>query len=1080
MDALVRFSALAARTNSMGFGPLLTSLFLALVPSLTRGADLDLRLAGRWPTGSGFPASKVVTDGQHAFVLAGDYSTELAVIDLTDRTRLQRVARRPMTGARDLALDSSHLFVAALNNGLRIINVQSPAQPKLQSTLNTTGLVIRVAVSGGFAGVIEIPRSNPDPGVSPGRLRIADVHDPAHPRWTGEYPIDADQRSSPEIVDVAMSEGVICVASDGYNPVAGRQEATLEIFDIADPARPRRAGVHRAPGLVHGVSISGRRALWAPYQLKMLAPPIMQRLDSSAELLSLEDLDHPRLLSSLTTVNDRVREVALDNSRAYLASGPEGAPILDVLDLSTPNTLRSLGRTVLFAAPAAWAYSLAQTAPGTVLVASSGGMKHLDVTDPAQAVVLSSLEPEARAASTATQGDLVVVTYPTRGTEWLDIRDPNQVRRVGSLDLNGYQVVTSGPWALLKGTTGGVHVVDASNPAEPRKLSTMLTDSAQNISDLLVTYPTAFVADRDTGLYVIDLTDPQNPIKQAHLPPREPGANLSLAQSGQHLLVAQNRQRGPFFTGELLDVIDVRDPAKPSLLNTISLRGEPSRIAVNGHYAYLAEWAPYSSTGFPGIIEIFDLTDPANPRSLAPYDCHGDVDNLSVSDERLFFSVSERDRLGVNGPLQLQVFDIRAPDRPYRIGSYAFPSMILGGFQWSTVGDHLLLTGLHDDIPILDIGRPAALKRQSNTDTPGLAMDVAVLPENPGWAVVADGSKGIRLYDVQVPDQPRLAGSVPISTGSAERLSMDGSIAYVAAREGGLKIFDVANPQLPKLIHTQRITNSNYFATDITEVMVRSGKAFLADANGGIRIFDVQSPEAPKELGAWPSNGTTMRIASLGDLLVLACGGAGLQIVDVSNPQVPLALSQVQTLGTIAAVAIHGDRAYVADGVDGFTILDLSHPATPSVLGSAPGPCLARDIVVSGPLAYVGDAYAGIRVFDCTDVSHPREIGGTTAADAWGLALLGDRVLAAGGYSGLWTFAAIAKPLKLELISGSETNTRVLRLDGPAGTQARLHQSTDLRTWVDLSSVVLGESPTTVSIPFSPSAPATFFRLSTS
>ncbi|MBL9139493.1 MAG: hypothetical protein JNK85_26725, partial [Verrucomicrobiales bacterium] len=782
--------------------------------------------------------------------------------------------------------------------------------------------------------------------------------------------------------------------------------------------------------------------------------------------------------ASLTSLGDRVREVALDNSRAYLASGPEGAPILDVLDLSHPNALRSLGRTALFTGTTTWAYSLARTAPGTVLVAGYAGMKHLDVTDPAQAMVLSSLEPDARAAGTATQGDLVVVTYPSRETEWLDIRDPTQVRRVGSLDLPGYQVVTSGHWAFLKSTTGGVHVVDASNPAQPRKLSTILTHSVQNISDLLVNHPTAFIADRDTGLHLMDLTDPQNPTTQAHLPPREPGASLFLARAGQNLLVAQNRHRGPFSTGETLDVIDVKDPAKPSLLKTVSLRGEPNRIAVNGTYAYLAEWVPYPSTGSPGIVEIFDLTDPANPRFAAAYNCHGDVDNLSVSDERLFLSVSERDRLGANGPLQLQVLDLRTPNLPYRIGGYSFQSTILGGFQWSAAGDQLLLTGLNEDLPILEIGRPAALKRQANIDTPGQAKAIALLPDNPGWALVADGSKGIRILNVETPDQPRLVTSLSIPNGSAECVAIEGSHAYVAAREGGLKIFDVANPQRPRLVRTLTFISSGY-AADITQVMVRAGTAFLADTGGMVRIFDVRSPEAPKEIGAWPSNGTPIKIASLGELLVLACGGAGLQIIDVSQPQTPLTLSQVPTLGTIATVAIHGERAYVADGVGGLAILDLSHPATPSVLGSAPGTCFARDIVVAGPLVYVADGYAGIRVFDCSDVSHPREVGGTTAIDAWGLAPLGGGVLAAGGYSGVSALAVMTKPLKLEIISGSQPHTRLLRLDGPSGTQARLHQSTDLRTWVDHSSVILGENPTTLSIPLSPNVPNAFFRMAT-
>ncbi|MCC7376641.1 MAG: hypothetical protein IT581_18425 [Verrucomicrobiales bacterium] len=1066
------------RIWAFGLRPLLLFLVLALIPVPAPASDFDMRVTGQWGTIPGYPAFKVVSDGRHAFALSLETDPQLLVIDLADRTRLQRVAGLPMSGALDLALTSNQVFVAARTHGLHVINVESPTNPKLEATLATTGMVTRVAVRGGLAAVVEIPLFDPAPGISPGLVRIADVSDPSHPRWIGDYSIPAEQRSSISLADVAISDGVVCVASGGYNAVEARQVAILEVLDLADPSRPRRASVHQATGLVHAMTLSGRRVLWAPYERTFGNRPFEFKVESRTQLLSLDDLEHPQLISSLTTVNDEVREVVLADSRAYLAGGLEGGAILDVLDLSHPNAMRSLGRTVLFDGIAGLEYSLVQTAPGIILAAGSPGLKHVDVTDPAAAVVLGALETEIGVASTATQGDLVVVTHPTRGTEWLDIRGPAQPKRIGTLDLPGYRVATLGNLALLKAINGGVHVVDASNPAQPRLLKSILSDSARSITDLLLTLPTAFVADADSGIHIVNLTDPANPVVTGRIPPRHTGASVSLAQSGNHLFIAQNSQLGPLSPGEVLDIYQLDDPANPRLLKSFPLRGAPTKIVVAGQIAYIAEWIVYSANGLPDILEILDISDPANPRAFASYDTHGSVDNFSISGDRLFLTVAERDRLGGYGLLQLQVLDLTVPYSPQRIGGYSLFPYVQGGFQWSLVGDRLLVTG-PAGIPILDLGSPAALPRRANLDTPGFAAAVAVSPTNPAAALVADGPKGIRIFNVESPDQPQQVTALAIRSGSAERIRIEGSRAYVAAREGGFLILDVANPLQPKLIRTQVVTNAGH-AVDVTDIMVKAGRAFVAGGSDGMKIFNIQTPTAPQEIGAWKTRGTVSRIASLGDLLVLAEGLEGLEIVDVSNPQTPTWVSQLDTLGTTSTVTVDGERAYIANGLGGLSIIDLSHPATPSVLGTAPDNCFARDIVVSGHLAYVADTYRGIRVFDCTDVTRPREIGGTTAADTWGLALLGDTVLAAGGYSGFWAFGAISNNTRLALFPGSEPNTRTLRIDGPAGTSARVQQSADLRTWIDHSSVVLGDIPLTVSIPFTPNSPATFFRVSSS
>ncbi len=69
--------------------------------------------------------------------------------------------------------------------------------------------------------------------------------------------------------------------------------------------------------------------------------------------------------------------------------------------------------------------------------------------------------------------------------------------------------------------------------------------------------------------------------------------------------------------GSGLQVIDISDPANPTLVGTYDTPGYARGVAVSGDHAFVAD-------GDSGL-QVIDISDPANPTLVGTYDTPGDA-----------------------------------------------------------------------------------------------------------------------------------------------------------------------------------------------------------------------------------------------------------------------------------------------------------------------------------------------------------------------------------------------------------------------------------------------------------------------
>lgn len=111
--------------------------------------------------------------------------------------------------------------------------------------------------------------------------------------------------------------------------------------------------------------------------------------------------------------------------------------------------------------------------------------------------------------------------------------------------------------------------------------------------------------------------------------------------------------------------------------------------------------------------------------------------------------------------------------------------------------------------------------------------------------------------------------------GEAQKVKVVGDYAYVAGRQGGLSVVNIADPANPLLI-------SNYDTTGYaTSIDVLGSMAVVSSGGGGIYLFDITSPNNPVLKQNLTSAGYTNNAKFYNDKLIVASRDQGILIYDI-------------------------------------------------------------------------------------------------------------------------------------------------------------------------------------------------------
>ena len=254
----------------------------------------------------------------------------------------------------------------------------------------------------------------------------------------------------------------------------------------------------------------------------------------------------------------------------------------------------------------------------------------------------------------------------------------------------------------------------------------------------------------------------------------------------------------------------------------------------------------------------------------------------------------------------------------------------------------------------MNVGNPSSPAIVATLDTPGNANDVRVLGNR---VYIADGSAGLRIFDVTNPLQPVLLGSLD-TAGEANDVIVSGNFAYIADGVAGVQIIDISNPAAPTLVRTVD-TPGTARGVDVegTTVVVADDSPSAA-----LRVIDVTTPATAAVVGSVPVvGGTAIDVDLANGFAVVAAYTGGTQIFDVRVPSSPVARGSVPGSGQNAFVPrdvqVAGQFALFAEQLFAAAvapIVDISDPAQPFFRGilNFVQDYAGTGIAISGPNVY--------------------------------------------------------------------------------------------------------------------------------
>ncbi|MFF3497688.1 hypothetical protein [Streptomyces sp. NPDC003247] len=468
----------------------------------------------------------------------------------------------------------------------------------------------------------------------------------------------------------------------------------------------------------------------------------------------------------------------------------------------------------------------------------------------------------------------------------------------------------------------------------------------------------------------------------------------------------------------MLRIWSTADSAQPVLL------GRPVRLLHNvGSVVFSPDGHTLvtSGVGTADTVQLWDVTDPARPRTLGtalPHTPSGNPVRFS-HDGRILATGSS----SVNDE---QLWNITDPSRPVPLGRPLHHSSAVNVVAFSPDGRTLATSSVEDGARLWNIADPAHAVPLGHI---GSAVSSMVFSPDHRTLVMGD-TGNVRLMNVTDPAHAAMVSGTPLTgfTGSVRSIafSPDGRILAVAADQN-MRLWNLANPERPAPLgpsldgHTATIS-SVAFAPDGHTIATSS-------RDHTVRLWRLPTALLTDHADAISS----MLFSSDGRMLATADGHT-VRLWNTTDPTHPTPVGRLRASdSTVSAMALSPDgRTLVTTAYDDklVTLWNLSKPAQPTAVVQITNFSAGVNSVAFSPdgLTLATTTATGVvggdnsvRLWDMSEPTRPRLRGQPLAgeAGAWSTALFspdGHTMAVAGRYSGytaqLWDVSDPDRPLR--------------------------------------------------------------------
>jgi hypothetical protein len=600
------------------------------------GAVRDIALPAANPIPPELPRARLPrglrqTPRSLAYVAAGEGG--LYIIDVSNPAQPFITGTYAAPGyAEGVAVSGDYAYVADGPGGLRIVNVRNPSQPVEVASAFGQDYVFGVSLAGHYAYL----------AAAASGLLVADISNPAAPR---------------EVARLSIAAFAYAVAAVGQTVYVAAGSAGLVVIDVTNPSLPVESSVSQTPGWAMGVEANGNTLYIADSLGGVLVMDISDRTRPAA-LGSIQfpggDSQRVAVDGAVVLVSDRnmglraldvsnpvrpaasgnfqpmgaTQAVAVANGYAYVADGAT-IRVFDISDAAQPREL-----SVFQYASFGTAGPPVLTVSGNFVYLAAGfsalGAVVVDVSDPLHPTGSAYGFPFGTTRTEVVQGGLMVMSNEW-GLRLIDVSDSHALCQLSFMNIDGAGptprglvpmdapvttgVALSGHFAYAAATTGGVWIVDISDPRNPVVVNQyhepidQLPGQTMVPADVAVSGNFLYVVGTAAGralLSVLDISNPVNPISHGSylLPVNVSNFGPRFAVAGSTVFVADSA------AGVI--AVDVSNPDQLKLAGQIALPGTVGTLATDGRYVYAA-----AADGGFYILQVAPVASPS-PAPSAP------------------------------------------------------------------------------------------------------------------------------------------------------------------------------------------------------------------------------------------------------------------------------------------------------------------------------------------------------------------------------------------------------------------------------------------------------------------------------
>ena len=558
--------------------------------------------------------------------------------------------------------------------------------------------------------------------------------------------------------------------------------------------------------------------------------------DWGLEIFTLIEPTHPAQIGEIVTPG-RALSVAIDGDTAYVADGVTGVQVIDIAVPSKPNIVKTIGGFT--------------------------NVHRVRVADDQ----LYALDRE--------RGMLV---FNLRDVQNMQAPRPRRFFRTAGTPVN---VAIHDDTVYFSDDRHGLIILDPSPFGDfvVRGVVPILSTAHEIEETRGSTY--AYVA--SGNLILVDVTDDENPEIDFRL--NTPGLATGIQFRNDTVYLA-DRQTG-------LHVINVRNPQQPRRIATHPTSGNATDIVLRDTLAYIADGK--------GGIQTIDISESGSPKWLHRHTSGGTAYGVDVVET----NAPERTVYVANGVGGLKTLEFTTPYQGSVTKRLSLPTNIItsndefeaasctkirvqNGYGFVAAENGMYVINLATDTIAVHIPTTAPVS------------DIAL---HEGYAYLCAGS--LIVVDSRVPQQSRIVSRRDMP-GSAYRVVVDANspaYAYVAALEGGLHIFDIIGPAVPRLVGSYA-TQGN-----ATGVALADERAYLLDSGIGVAVLDVAEPNTPKLQDAYENEALPIDATVSGIYLYLLDSNS-VQVIDTRTLR---ATSRFRGLRFPFELKLVGSALYVAD-----------------------------------------------------------------------------------------------------------------------------------------------------------------------